>query len=92
MRHETSLCRSCSAPIIWAKTSLGKNMPVDATPTPAGNLLLRDDGTVLTLGAAGAGAIGTRHTSHFATCPNAREHRNRARSGRKGQRVMEGRA
>jgi hypothetical protein len=52
-------CRSCGAAIVWFKTSAGKNMPVDAAGVTQEDL-------VLDL---------TRHTSHFATCPQANQHR-----------------
>ncbi len=59
--HERRIvrCRSCHAKIIWFKTDAGKNMPVDADTVEAA-----DDDLDL-----------TRHVSHFATCPNANNHR-----------------
>lgn len=33
-----SACRSCGAGIVWAVTTSGKRMPLDADPTPAGNV------------------------------------------------------
>jgi hypothetical protein len=33
-------CRSCKAPIIWARTEKGRRIPLDAKPTAGGNLLL----------------------------------------------------
>lgn len=54
-------CRSCGAAIVWFKTSSGKKMPVDeATTQPT------DAEHQLDL---------KRHVSHFATCPNANQHR-----------------
>lgn len=64
-------CRSCGAAIIWAVTGNGKKMPVDAKPTTDGNLVL--EGTEPTAVYVDPGT-GT-HTSHFATCPHAAEHR-----------------
>jgi hypothetical protein len=52
-------CRSCKAPIVWFKTSAGKNIPIDAAtvlPTDV-NLEL------------------PRHVSHFATCKDANKFR-----------------
>lgn len=82
-------CRTCNAPIVWAETSNGKSMPVDAAPADDGNVLLypRPGGgayaTVLSV-ADTALAIGglfpderTLRTSHFVTCPNAEEWRKR---------------
>lgn len=76
-------CRSCGAPIVWALTRAGRNMPLDfdpsTTPTslrawrdPHGRLQVRD------IDGAGSTEIPTdaRHaTSHWATCPNAAQHR-----------------
>ena len=61
--HERRIvrCRSCNARIIWFKTEAGKNMPVDADTVEA-----EDDALDL-----------PRHVSHFATCPNANQHRKR---------------
>lgn len=59
--HERRImrCRSCHARIIWFKTDAGKNMPVDADTVEA-------DDDELDL---------ERHVSHFATCPQADQHR-----------------
>jgi hypothetical protein len=54
-------CRTCNAPIVWLKTPSGKNMPVDA-----GSVEPDDDRYM-------AG----KHVSHFATCPQAGQHRRR---------------
>lgn len=59
-QKKTSRCRSCSAEIVWLKTSNGRNMPADADTVPAGATVF--DGS--------AGMV-----SHFATCPNASKHR-----------------
>lgn len=54
-------CSSCGAPIVWFRTKNGKRMPVDEASTqPA------DAEHQLDL---------KRHISHFATCPNANQHR-----------------
>lgn len=68
-----STCRSCGAPITWAKTDKGKAMPLDAEPTPAGNLEL--DGGRVRFVTPDANATTSRYTSHFATCPDAVSHR-----------------
>jgi hypothetical protein len=61
--HERRIvrCSSCRAQIIWFKTEAGKNMPVDADT-------VEPEDEELDL---------TRHKSHFATCPNANQHRKR---------------
>lgn len=76
-------CRSCRAPVIWALTEAHRRrMPVDAEPTPDGNVLLTDDdppiAQVLVPGQASlftADNGAPTFTSHFATCPNADQHR-----------------
>ena len=61
---QISKCRSehCGADIVWLKTRGGKNMPVDAGTVNLTNDAIFD---------------GARHTSHYATCPDA----NRFRKG-----------
>lgn len=54
-------CSSCSALIVWFKTAAGKRMPVDEGSTQP-----TDAAHQLDL---------KRHVSHFATCPNANQHR-----------------
>ncbi len=67
-----SACRSCGARIVWAKTSTGKAIPVDADPVEHGNIVLSSGG-VAEVGPAGSGT----HVSHFATCPERDEWRKR---------------
>lgn len=61
--HERRItrCRSCRARIIWFQTPAGKSMPVDADTVEVDDDQLDLD----------------RHVSHFATCPNAAQHRRR---------------
>lgn len=74
----TGKCRSCKAAILWWETPTHKRMPVDDTAAvvPDGEPLLEDGETwdqpdeVRRL----------LQNCHFATCPNAAEHR-RARGG-----------
>lgn len=81
----TSQCRSCKAEVIWADTASGRRMPVDATPNPAGNVVLVDQGVqspplalvVHTEQQQAEAPPESLHTSHFATCPNADRHRRR---------------
>lgn len=54
-------CKSCGAGIIWLRTLSGKSMPVDY-------LSVSDGETVFDY---------SKHTSHFATCKNADQHRRR---------------
>lgn len=82
-------CDTCGAPIFWSATISGKKMPIDAEPTPEGLLVIlppKDD-LPKSLGTAVDFRVGTdavnkmlaegcpRWTSHFATCPDAQEHR-----------------
>jgi len=65
-------CKSCGATILWAKTTLGKSIPVDEKPSPDGNLILTN-GIVQVVPVVHGAA--NRFTSHFATCPHADSHR-----------------
>ncbi len=63
---ETSKCRSCGAPIVWVvMRPSGKKMPLDAKPVTRIVLNLDDD----------RGEVRDTYLSHFATCPNAAQHR-----------------
>jgi len=64
-----SRCRSCRAPIRWATTETGKNIPLDLEPVPKGNLVL--EAGVVRVVPPGEG----RYVSHFSTCPNSKKHR-----------------
>jgi hypothetical protein len=90
-------CSSCSAPIYWAQTldddgcriwneerKRFRSMPVDAAPSPAGNVVLfhrPGEGIVCRVLKKGEepppGA--KLRTSHFATCVNAQHHRRKRR-------------
>lgn len=64
-------CRTCDAPVEWAELTSGKKMPFDP-PIVA----------VRTEGSPVAGRVvevvdSTVTTSHFATCPDAAQHRRR---------------
>jgi hypothetical protein len=52
-------CSSCDAPIIWLLTKHLKHIPVDAATVKPGETQYTPPG----------------HISHFATCPNANQHR-----------------
>ncbi|MHB8867457.1 MAG: hypothetical protein ACYC6T_08120 [Thermoleophilia bacterium] len=80
-------CKSCGVEILWVVTKSGKRMPLDAEPHPAGNIVIDDvlpphtptahvlDGHAL--GLAWAAKVPVRF-SHFATCPEAAQHRRRS--------------
>jgi hypothetical protein len=57
---DLSRCKSCGEYIVWVKTEAGNNMPVDADSFEEGDELVYDK---------------DKHISHFATCPNADQHR-----------------
>lgn len=61
----TRRCSSCDAEIRWISTPTGAAMPIDAKPEK--RIVLRP-GTDI-------GDTVDAFTSHFATCPNAGQHR-----------------
>lgn len=64
---KTAKCSSCQADIIWIVTEMGKKMPVDAKIV-LGFILVDEPGVT-------RGLTEKVHVSHFATCPNADQHR-----------------
>ncbi len=70
-------CSSCGAPILWIKTPKDKSMPLDATPDPKGNVVIRDGlAVVLTLDEIAKLLDGKRRfMPHWATCEHAAQHR-----------------
>lgn len=77
-------CRSCGAPIRWAVTATGKRIPLDPEPVDGGNVLLHEpidggESIATVVGKAPAPSLfgddAPRYVSHFATCPNADQHR-----------------
>jgi hypothetical protein len=72
-------CRSCGAPIRWVVTYQGRRMPVDVEPAKDGNIVLEGDTAVAVGKPAKRLAYGRPGTplyrSHFASCPQASEHR-----------------
>ena len=72
-------CRSCKKPIFWVVTEQGNKMPVDSQSTADGNIIfinrlahvLRKD-EVVPEGEK-------RWISHYATCPQAAEHRKKGK-------------
>ncbi len=49
-------CSSCGAPIIWIKTPKNKSMPLDATPNPDGNVVIREGLAVVLTALAPSGS------------------------------------
>ncbi len=74
-------CRSCDAPIIWVVTEKDKKMPIDAEPSPEGTFIkFRLDANgdkIVHFVKESERAATTKplYASHFATCPDAAEHR-----------------
>lgn len=65
MMADKGTCRSCGAEILWIETPKGKATPVDAAHKMVWCLDAETETWMLKRG----------HESHFATCPNAAEHR-----------------
>lgn len=79
-----SKCKSCGAEIKWILTHSGKKMPVDKRPVPyrtdpSGSLLLVTMNGVVERGTLDLDSGQAGYVSHFATCPNANEHRKRGK-------------
>lgn len=76
-----SQCRSCGAAITWIELATGKRMPLDVMPNATlGNVLVDETGAggrILTGEELETmrSARKSLHLSHFATCPNATQHR-----------------
>jgi hypothetical protein len=70
-------CSSCQAAIVWAVTTKGARMPVDAAPADDGNIVLIDTagGIQAIVVRPGEFPGQKRHRSHFSTCPNHAQHR-----------------
>lgn len=65
-------CTSCGAEIIWVKTPAGRNAPLDAKLTTVYVV----EGFPITPRAVRG------HLTHWATCPNAKAHREAAEAKR----------
>lgn len=87
---KTAVCRSCSAPIIWALTKELKRIPLDSEPLSARTsgqrgvfmLVKRLEDDPLAWPVELADKEGEFHrlrlamyVSHFSSCPNAASHR-----------------
>ena len=66
-----STCSSCHAPVIWAKTTTGKAIPLNPEPIIGGNIELTD-GVARVVKPHPAVKL---YVSHFATCAQADAHR-----------------
>jgi hypothetical protein len=77
LRAAAPKCRSCQRPMRWITTNRGRKMPVDYDPHEDGNIVVHPDGRADIYQATPSTIPDgtTLHFSHFATCPNADEHR-----------------
>ena len=66
-----SRCQSCGAEIVWARTKIGRAMPVESKA--GGNVLLESQRGELVATVVGLGEGNA--VSHFATCPDAKKWR-----------------
>ena len=85
----TSRCRGCGAEVIWIRTSMGKKMPVDPEPVwvlpeTGGDSYVMPDGSLVTGRRIGDAwdddpdaNVVECYISHFATCPEGGQFRNR---------------
>jgi len=63
-------CKSCGAPIFWLKTQAGKKAPIDAVPSPEGNVLIcGDECRIIDRKKEPLEGV-PLHTNHFVTCPD----------------------
>jgi hypothetical protein len=74
-------CRSCGAPVIWAKKADGKATPLDAVSPSDGNIRIDKNGFAV-VGKKGTGP----YQSHFASCPQAEQWRSGQRPVNRGSR------
>lgn len=71
-------CKSCGAPVIWAKTAAGRLAPYDAAASrdvPKGYRIVAGVSEYVKDNTGTMFPLEPLHTSHFATCPNAARHR-----------------
>ena len=77
-----SQCKSCGAEVLWVKlVPMNRLNPVNPTPTREGNIRMLGQrkavAKVLSKADLETAALASEelYTSHFATCPNAKQHR-----------------
>ncbi len=79
MRLTLSCCRSCGVSIQWCVTEKGERIPMDELPHEDGNMVIviENHESVARQHLPLLDADLPRYRSHFATCPQADEHRTR---------------
>lgn len=76
-----ALCKTCRASVVWVTTEKGEAMPVDAAPVRGGNIRLEGSAArptavyVEPLLESEEQRAAPHYVSHFATCPQAAQHR-----------------
>lgn len=80
--HASTPCKSCKAPIFFARTEKGHLMPVNVSRSAdgSGNVELRQTAGGWLEAVVHAKGIEGGYTSHFTTCPARLAHR-----GKKGR-------
>ena len=77
-------CSSCGAPVTWAvHVDTRRRSPIDADPSEDGNIVfVHEPGMggdpeyrLLSKAETAEPATAPRFSPHFATCPNAKQHR-----------------
>jgi hypothetical protein len=82
---EADACRTCGAPILWARTRKGNAAPMDAAPHEDGRFrLVKDEGGQLEAVSIPREELDfvparKRYRSHFSSCPQSRGWRGRHR-------------
>lgn len=76
-RGARELCKTCGAAIEWVLTRKGKRMPLDVAPTLYGEFVVVIENGQLIARKRTPDDLGAARTSHFATCPQAAQHRRR---------------
>lgn len=68
-------CKSCKARIYWVPHhKSGTPAPIDVRPNPQGNIII-EQGHYRIVGPARTDEATPHYTNHFATCPQAGQHR-----------------
>lgn len=67
MNHGT--CNRCGAAVVWAETSRGGRIPLNAVPHPLGSVYLDGRGRVGSDDPHARPDTGLTYMKHFLTCP-----------------------
>ena len=72
-------CKSCGANIVWSKTEAGKAAPLNQPPEKRFIMFIKPDGCEYV-------KMVETWVSHFATCPDANQHRKPSTQGDENKR------